>query len=454
MKQFLNKIYNFFDKKIVLPITKLVFKVNEKSAESGKWLENFLSKQTTLLFLSLFLAIFIFIVVDQKIINFKTSTAEVFKNIPVKVSYAEERFVVEGIPETVDITLIGSKADLYIAKQSSNQDVLVDLNHITKPGTYTVPIEYNQGLSSIEYSVNPSEITVVVYLKESQNRTLSYNLINTDMLDAALDISDISLNVDNVTISGAGYKLNQVATVEALIDVNKIPTLNEGTQDLDDITLVAYDASGKPLDVEISTTSKVTAKITISSSSKKVNLNFIPKGNVPFGKAISSYTLSQNSVTVYGTSDLLDELSKSGIDIEIDASKLTSDYHETIEIPKPTGIKKLEFNKVDVDVTVTDVADPVVLTIKIDALNVPDGYTASAVSADDSQVLVEIKGASNIVDMLTNADIQAYVDLSNCDTSKNICTPNIKVKANTANARLATLTPKKSTVNINLLKNS
>lgn len=454
MKNMFKSIYNFFDKKVVLPITRLVFKVTEKSSKSSKRLENFLSKQTTLLFLSLVLAIFLFIIVDQKIIKFTTSSAEVFKNVPVKVSYAEERFVVEGIPETVDITLIGSKADLYIAKQSYSQNVTLDLNYITKPGTYTVPIEYNHGLSSIEYNVNPSEVTVVVYLKESQNRPLSYNVINTNQLDAALDITDVALNVDNVTITGAGYKLDQVANVEALIDVNKIPNIGEGTQDLDDITLKAYDANGNPLDVEISTTSKVQAKVTISSSSRKVNLNFVPVGKVPFGKAISSYTFSQNSVTVYGSNEVLDELAKTGINIEVDASKFEDDYHETIEIPKLTGVKKLEFNKVDLDVTVTDVADPITLTIKIDALNVPDGYTASAVSVDDSQVLVEIKGAENIINMLSNADIQAYVDLSSCNLDEDVCTAEVNVKPNTSNARLVDLVSKKANVNINLIKNS
>ncbi len=454
MKNMFKSIYNFFDKKVVLPITRLVFKITEKSSKSSKRLENFLSKQTSLLFLSLILAIFLFIIVDQKIIKFTTSSAEVFKNVPVKVSYAEERFVVEGIPESVDITLIGSKADLYIAKQSYSQNVTLDLNYITKPGTYSVPIEYNHGLSSIEYSVNPSEVTVVVYLKESQNRPLSYNVINTNQLDAALDISDVSLNVDNVTITGAGYKLDQVANVEALIDVNKLPNVAEGTQNLDDITLKAYDANGNPLDVEISTTTKVQAKVTISSSSRKVNLNFVPVGKVPFGKAISSYTFSQNSVTVYGSNEVLDELAKSGINIEVDASKFEDDYHETIEIPKLTGVKKLEFNKVDLDVTVTDVADPVTLIIKIDALNVPDGYTASAPSPDDSQVLVEIKGAENVVSVLSNADIQAYIDLSKCNLNEQVCVADVKVKPNTSNARLVDLVPKKSTVNINLIKNS
>ena len=33
-----------------------------------------------------------------------------------------------ALPETVDVTLIGSQADLYIAKQSSSNSVTVDVN--------------------------------------------------------------------------------------------------------------------------------------------------------------------------------------------------------------------------------------------------------------------------------------------------------------------------------------
>ena len=51
--------------------------------------------------------------IDKKIIVFNDNSAEVLQNQPVKVIYNEESYVVEGLPETVDITLIGSKTDLF-----------------------------------------------------------------------------------------------------------------------------------------------------------------------------------------------------------------------------------------------------------------------------------------------------------------------------------------------------
>lgn len=446
------KIAKSFDRYIVVPITRLVLKITGSFDKSSHKLENILSKQTTLLFLSLFLAIGLFIVVDQKILVLTTSGAEVFKNQKVEILYNEERFVITGAPETVDITLIGSKPDLYIAKQSSNHNVKLDLTDIKEPGTYKVDIEYDSGLPSIDYSVNPSQVTIVVYLKETKNQTLSYKIINADHLDSSVEVSNVALNIDQVVISGADFQLEKVATVEALIDVDKLTSTTTGTHTLEDIILKAYDKDGNVVDVEINYTTKVIARVEITSSSRTVPLNFIPVNEVPFGKAISSYTFSQETVVVYGPTDILDQLERNGIDILVDVSKLTNNYTASVEIPKPTGIKKLSVNKIDINIKITDSGEPVTMTLKIDALNTPTGFTAGAATPDDAEVLVDIKGAKNIISSLRETEIQAYVDLSGY-TSAGVYDVPIQIKANTANARLASYVSKKATIKIKLTKN-
>ncbi len=451
----LKKVGKVIDKYIVMPTTKLVYKISNSFDRSSHKLENVLSKQTTLLLLSGVLAFILFVIVDQKILMLNTSSAEVFKDQKITVEYDEERFVITGIPETVDITLIGNKSDLYIAKQSSDHNVTVDLSDIKEPGTYEVEIEYEKGLPSIEYSVNPSEVTVVVYLKETKNQSLSYKVVNADHLENEVEISNVVLNTDSVVLRGADFQLEKVASVEAIIDVDKLTTTDPGKQVLEDIALVAYDKDGNIVDVEINTKSPVTAEVEITSTSRVVNLNFVPNNKVPFGKAISSYKFSQDTVVVYGPAEVLDELEKTGIDILVDVSKLTNNYSTTIEIPKPAGVKKMSINKVDVDVSITNSAEPINMTLKIDALNVPNGYTAGAASPDDAEVMVSITGAQNIINNLDPSNFQAYVDLS---TIKNVKAGthevDIKIKPISTNARLTDYTAKKSTVKIVLTKTS
>ena len=228
------------DKIIVVPISKLILLINKKYDKPGKKFENWLSKSNTLLFISLIISIFMFIVIDQKILTYSESSAEVLDIDQVKVLYDEDNYVVEGIPESVDITLIGNKADLYIAKQSPTNEVVIDLWGL-KPGTHKVDIKYDQLSSGIKYSVNPSVATVVIYEKVLATKTLSVDLLNQDSLDQRYIIDEMKASTDSVVIKGASYKVEKVATVKALVDVKTLPKFELGEKITVDATLRAYD---------------------------------------------------------------------------------------------------------------------------------------------------------------------------------------------------------------------
>jgi len=402
-------LFNFIDRHFIMPITKLVFKITKKFNTPSKKFESWLSKQTTLLFLSLFLAIGIFIVVDQKIIIFSSQSAQVFKNQQVNVIYNEEQYVVEGLPESVDVTLIGSKADLYIAEQSASNGVTVDLTGL-KPGTHKVNIEYDHGSSGIEYNVNPSVATVIIYDKVSDTRALTYDIVNNNKLDTTLVVNSVKLSVDEVTIRGAEYKINQVATVKALIDVDQLTKKEAGTQTINDITLKAYDNSGNVVDVEF-VPNKISAEVDLASPSKKVSLKFVPTGTLATGKAIGGYKFSQTEVTVYGDSETLSSISS--LDVNVDISNLTSDTSFKAEIKKPTGVKSLSVNFITVELTITDSSsEPVKFSIPLTAENVGEGLVANPDGNENGFITVEVQGTSSVLSTISEADITAYVDLS------------------------------------------
>ena len=87
-------IGRFFDKLIIMPITRLIYNVGKKAKKPKKTIETMLTKPTTLLFISLALAIFIFIVVDRKMFTFSSQSAEVLKDQTVNVIYNEEQYFV------------------------------------------------------------------------------------------------------------------------------------------------------------------------------------------------------------------------------------------------------------------------------------------------------------------------------------------------------------------------
>lgn len=408
IKSFFVAIWRFIDRRIILPLTKLILGVTSKFDKSNNFFENWLSKRNTLLFVSLFLAVFTFIIIDQKKITFSKNSAEVLRSLPVTAIYNEEIYVVEGLPKTVDITLIGSKTDLFIAKQMSSYDVTVDLTGL-KPGQHKVAIKYNQSLTDLEYMVNPSTVNVTIYDKVSETKSLAVDILNKDKLDPKLVISDTSIESDKVIVKGSESSLKRVATVKALLDVESLVTQEVGVFKVKDVPLKAYDSNGNVVDVEI-VPSKIDASVTIKSPSKEIPIKVIPTGNVAFGKAISGLETSVSKITVYGNQEALDNLNY--IPLEVDVTDLKNNKEYKLDLTKPVGITYMSTNSVNVNISLGTVSERDLTGIKVVTRNLSAGYSVSATSESNTTVTVNLKGVASIIDDISSDDIVAYVDLS------------------------------------------
>lgn len=413
-KKSLSTIGKFFDRIIIMPITKLIVSINEKMGNKGKFLETWLSKTNTLLFISLFLAVVMFIVIDQKILVYSDNSAEILRNQTINAIYNSESYVVEGLPSTVDITLIGSKADLYIAKQAPAGEVTVDLSNL-KVGQHKVELKYNQASTSIEYKVNPSIVTVYVYSKVSDTRTVTIDLLNQDSLNTKLNIDNILLDIDKVVIKGADYQIKKAATVKALVDITNIAKQEVGTYTLKDVELKAYDSDGNTVGVEV-VPSTVEATVTVSSPNKTVPVRIIPTGSVAFGQAISSITQTVKEVTVYGPSDVLASLQYIPIEISVEGIKDKTDYN--VEIERPIGIRYMSANMVKATVYLDTVTEKTIDGVKIDVRGLGTGLSAQGLTSSDTNVSVTIKGVSSVIDTITADDITAYVDLTGLEAGE------------------------------------
>lgn len=403
------RFIRFIDRKIVMPITRALMKIGRVFSNSNKKLESFLSKSNTLLFISLILAILVFIVIDQRMTIFTNNSAEVLKDKKINAIYNEEAYVVEGLPETVDITLMGNRSDLFIAKQSSAK-VSVDLSGY-KAGTHKVNIEYISPTDSINYSVNPSVANVNIYNKVSVSKTVTTDLLNQDNLDSKLSIENINPSVDTVVVKGtddenANNSLKKVAAVKALIDVGSLT--ESGSINIKKIPLKAYDKDGKILDVEI-VPSKISVDLEVASPSKTVPIKIEPEGEISFGKAINSIQMSSSNVTIYGKQSDLDTIKY--VPGKIDVSGLKSDKEYKVNLSKPKGVKSMSINNITASITLGASSDADIENVNIDVRNLDEGYTVQGLTENDIKVTVNVKGVDSVIKTLTPEDITAYIDL-------------------------------------------
>ena len=416
MKKIGKKIILFFDKWLITPITKLILLITDFVKDHGREIEKFINKKQTLIVLSLIFAFAVFVLVDQNSNTILNKSAEVLYNQPVTAEYNEEAYVIEGLPETVDITLIGRTPDLYLARQyTSSLSVSVDLRGLT-PGSHKVKLNYTQGLKalkSIDYKIDPSSANIVVYEKVSETRELDYDILHKDKLDNTLILDSVDLSRNDVIIKGASYKLKQVATVKALVDIDDINNPKVGTFTLKEIPLIAYDSDGKPVDVEIVPNS-IDAQIKITSPSKEVALQIIPKGDLAFGKSIKEFTPSISKVTIYGDESVINSIES--IPVEIDVTNLSSSKTFNVNIDKPSGVRSISSKTVSIKVTLDDVITKEFTNMGISVENLNSNFKAYAINKEDREVTVVVKGSSNVVNNLDSKTIKVTVDLSSYTT--------------------------------------
>ena len=407
--KFFRHIGSFFDKWLISPITRVILKLMEFSKDFAKNFDRIAGKKSALLITSLVLAFAVFMVIDKDANVMINQYAEILYNQPVTAVYNEELYVVEGLPKTVDITLIGQRRHIFLAKQSPSKGVSVDLTGL-KPGNHKVSLKYTQRLKSLDYKLDPSQVTVTIYEKVSENRSITYDILNKDSLDSKLYISNVDLDRSDVIIKGPQYKLEKVASVKALLDVKNIPNPSAGEITVKDIPLVAYDTEGNIVEVEI-VPKTIAANITITSPSKEIPIKVVPVGNLAFGKSIKSMETSLSKITVYGEQDAIDSIEQ--LEVEIDVKGLDKNKEYNVTLKKPKGITELSSKTLNIKVIIDNSSSKEFENISIQSENLDSGLKVQALSDSDRQVVVVVKGSEEALNNVQPSDIKAYIDLSN-----------------------------------------
>ena len=412
--RFFKKIYRFIDKYIVVPISRAVYYLSKKFKKNQGKLDKILNKPNFLIYLSLLIAVGLFLLIDSKVISLVETEAEVITNVPVVVNYNEEAYVVEGVPETVDITITGRKSDIYLAKQLGEYEVILDLSDY-KPGDtpYKVYFTYSKSIDSLSYQLSPEYVQVTIKNKESEVKSIDYDLLNIDALDSRLSVESVTLNQSEVVVKGGSDALDAIASVKALIDLEQQEFSEAGTYDIDNIELAAYDSHGNRLDnIEI-VPDTISATIVLDSYSKTVPLSVQTTGTLVTGKSIASILINNTtsySITIYGDESDLENIES--IPVTIDVSDMGNESTRTynVNIRRPNGVRDMSADSVEITAIFGDEEQKtVVLTSNFAQRNIGSGLTANPIAGQE--ISVQVKGVASVIEDITAEDIQAYIDL-------------------------------------------
>ena len=422
MSKFLKKIgriiftifesfFKLIDKIIIMPISRLVYNIN-KSFSGNNSFNKMLNKPQFLIVLSLIFAVICFLLIDNKVINLVENEAEVIKNVPVNVLYNAETYVVENVPDTVDVIITGRKSDIYLAKQLGEFTVELDLSKYNKPGTYKAKFKCSEAVDSVKYEINPSYVSVTIKDRVSDVFSVSYDIVGTDDLNEKLSVGSVTLDTSEVVVKGSQDVLDEITSIKALVSVGEKEYTNAETYELTNIPVVAYNKKGEIVNnVEI-VPNKLTGTLVLKSYKATVPLNVSTTGSLVNGKAIASISINNSSdfsIDIYGEEEDIKKLSSVTVPINIEGlgSETVKTYKVTIS--KPNGVRYMSTKNVTITATFGDEEQKNVEISDITTRKLQDGYSAVILSGKAS---VQVKGVQSNINSIDASSIKPYVDLS------------------------------------------
>ena len=321
---------------------------------------------------------------------------------PLVSYYDKERTVVEGLPDTVDITLVGDKSQVDIAKTKANFEIFADLRDLP-PGTHKVNLEYSKLGSKLDVKIDPSTIVVTIMPLTEIDKQVQADFVNLDQIDDMYVLSEPQLALDTVKIKGPQTTVDQVASVKAIIDVSDLSKLSDY-----EAPVFAYDKLGNKLDVEIKP-DKLTAGVQVTTPSKVVPIEAVVTGNAPDGYSVESVVLTPSEVKLYGETNALEDYEK--LQIQVDLYQLDDNNELIVKLEKPENVHKMDTDTVKVKVIFEQTQTKVLENVAVDFKNLDDSYRVKVKDLVDSMMNVTLKGSMTILDSISNDDVKVSIDL-------------------------------------------
>ncbi len=375
------------------------------------------------MFVPLFLAVMMYFVVNYDstlaLYTNPLTTAKTLSNVSVTAKYNTDTFELSGLPSSAEVTITGDASNVTSAANAKGM-VVADLEGLTE-GTHEVKLTTEGYGDSVSVKIDPSNVYITLKKKTTQQFDLSYDFINLEKMDSIYSVGLPVFEYQKVNVRASKDTLDSISFVKALIDVSG--QTSEFTQEA---RLIAYDVNGQPVNADIFPNT-ISVTVPVTSPNKTVPIEVEVTGEVPEGKAISSISMDQQTVTIYGAESVLGQIDK--VIVTLNASTITKDSTLLRPITLPTGVNSSNINQITMNVTLAEGVSKVIEDVNINYRNNVNNYKASQPD-NITTASVTVFGTEENVEKVTADMIYVYVDMKDAKPGINEFTLQVEQPGN------------------------
>lgn len=309
-----------------------------------------LESKPGILFVSLILALFMFASANKIFEDFNLfgqsggNNTITIENVPVELKYDEEEYYVTGAQKTVQVNFSGTPSKLKQIQATDNFNVILDLRNY-ELGEFEVTYEVEGIPEDVTATVLPKKTMVSIQNLVEQTFEVQAE-VNESRLSSNYTIESITTDPEVVTVRGGEDDMARIQYVRAMISGTE--KITDAIRESAEVSV--FDGVYNKLDVVIEP-QKVAVDIKVKENSKEVPVYLNVVGSLKSGYQLDGISLENETITIYGPQDMLDEIV--GVEAEINLEDIDQSGSFNVSLSLPSNIQKTEPANVKAEVKIS-----------------------------------------------------------------------------------------------------
>ncbi|OFS61994.1 YbbR-like domain-containing protein [Nosocomiicoccus sp. HMSC09A07] len=309
-----------------------------------------LESKPGILFVSLILALFMVASANKIFEDFNLfgqsggNNTITIENVPVELKYDEEEYYVTGAQKTVQVNFSGTPSKLKQIQATDNFNVILDLRNY-ELGEFEVTYEVEGIPEDVTATVLPKKTMVSIQNLVEQTFEVQAE-VNESRLSSNYTIESITTDPEVVTVRGGEDDMARIQYVRAMISGTE--KITDAIRESAEVSV--FDGVYNKLDVVIEP-QKVAVDIKVKENSKEVPVYLNVVGSLKSGYQLDGISLENETITIYGPQDMLDEIV--GVEAEINLEDIDQSGSFNVSLSLPSNIQKTEPANVKAEVKIS-----------------------------------------------------------------------------------------------------
>lgn len=395
--------------------------------------KNVLENDNGLKITSLVVAIFMFISVNQignPLWDNVFSTTDYIQDVPLTVKYDESKYVVTGMPQTLNVSVAGSENNVQsLVKTKENLTATLPLNY-KNSGEYTInssQVVFNNN-TGVKITPNVQNFDIKVQTKEKKNEAIEIKYINADKLSKGVLLSEPKLSTNEVSITGGNDDISKVVSVGGMLDLSSLNVDGTKTAQNFPITLVPYNKEGDVVsDVSLSPASiTVTQNYTVAEKEVPVKFSYLNEKTDQYVSKLCPQAqtecsgIAANSVKIYGNAEEVKNINQITYKVNLNAINKTDNTVEVTPVI-PSGVYLDSKLGRTYTIELKPGTSKLVQDVNVEVKNLASEYEVS----DEKNLAVDVRvtGNEEKIKQLSAKDIKIYIDMSDINKTGTLSVP-------------------------------